>query len=275
MPSEDIHDEQSLKVRRLILRAIPMEILGTFALCYVGGLACAMGDNQNLSLHGIALAHGGILAMMVYIGGDVSGGHYNPAVSIAFFLIGKEKLVTMMMYGCAQILGGMLAGTFITWELNSGFIAPMVSGGTVLGYPNLNPKYDSWQGILAEMIATMFLCLVIFFATEDSKYRPERKGWFAFTIGGLLTAMIYGIGPITGAALNPARMLGPMIVSGTVKTQTSPYIGGTFAGAVVAAFVYKTFLAEVDEKKKKKEIVKEVEDEDSKLRAEYERQMNK
>jgi len=96
---------------------------------------------------------------------------------------------------------------------------------------------------MAELICTMILCIGIFFATETWAHHPKRKGNFALCIGFILTTCIYAVGNISGCALNPARMVGPMIVSGTTNTPTSPYIGGTLAGAVLAAFFYKIFLA--------------------------------
>jgi MIP family channel proteins len=231
-------------VRRLVLRALPMEILGTFALCYVGGMSCVMADNGQIGLDGVALAHGGILTLFVYIGADISGAHFNPAVSIGIFLLGKEPFIKMMMYGCAQLIGGIIAGAFISFNLSTGFVSPMLKPDhTVLGYPNMDSAhFDRWQALMAELVCTMILCVGIFFATENWKHHPKRKGNFALCIGMILTTCIYAVGNISGGALNPARMVGPMIVSGTVQTPTSPYIGGTLAGAIIAAFFYKTFL---------------------------------
>jgi len=253
--SEEVQAEKKGTVRNTILRQVPMEIFGTFALCYVGGMSCAMADNGFLSLNGVALAHGGILALMVYIAADISGGHFNPAVSIGMFLLQKEDFLKMMMYSGAQIIGGMLAGCLISFNLSSGFIQKMlVKGGSVLGYPNMAINYTRMDAFLSELIATMILMLAIIFATEKWKHHQERKGHFALCIGLILTTAIYGIGPITGGALNPARMLGPMIVSGTIQTKTTPYIAGTIAGSVVAAFFYKTFLDYGDEFTEDKEF---------------------
>merc|ERR1712048_493874 len=137
-----------------------MEIFGTFALCYVGGMAFAMHDSDQVSLNGVALAHGGILALMVYIAADISGGHFNPAVSIGMFLLQKADFLTMMMYCCAQILGGMIAGAFICFNLSSGWVHNMLKvNGSVLGYPNTNDAFDRWQAFMGELLATMILLL--------------------------------------------------------------------------------------------------------------------
>ena len=90
-----------------------------------------------------------------------------------------------------------------------------------------NHDYTRWKAFLAETIATMTLVMGIILACETWARRPQRKGYFALCIGLILSCSIYGIGPITGGALNPARALGPLFVSGTVQTFTLPYIGGT------------------------------------------------
>jgi len=272
--------KKELSVRNLVLRAIPIELLGTFALCYVGGLACAMSDNSMISLNGVALAHGGILALMVYIGADISGGYYNPAVCIGMFLLQKEDFLKMMMYSGAQILGGMLAGAFITFDLSSGWVHNMLKkNNSVLGYPNTNALFDRWQSFLGEMISTMVFMLAIILATEKWKFKPERKGHYALSICLILTTAIYGIGKVSGGALNPARMIGPMIVSGTIQTVTTPYIAGTIAGAVIASFFYRTFLDYGDKFTEEKEYGAidggnegKQSELDKKLRDEYEKQ---
>ena len=147
------------------------------------------------------------------------------------------------MYCGAQILGGMIAGALITFSLPRGWIAHMLlQNNSVLGYPNTNNAYSRWQGFLAELIGTMILVTGICLATETWQHKRERKGYFALCIGLILSTAIYGIGNISGGALNPARMLGPMMVSGTVQTFTLPYIGGTLCGAIIGALVYKIFL---------------------------------
>lgn len=150
----------------------------------------------------------------------------------------------MMMYCCAQMLGGMIAGAFICFNLSAGWVHNMLKvNGSVLGYPNTNSGFDRWQAFIGELLGTMILLVSIVLATETWAHKPERKGHFAICIGLILTTCIYGIGNISGGALNPARMLGPMIVSGTIQTVTTPYIAGTMCGSIIGAFFYRTFLS--------------------------------
>lgn len=220
-----------------------MEMLGTFALCYVGGMAVVMADAGKVGLSGVALAHGGILAIFVYIGADISGGHYNPAVSLGMFLGAGEPFLKMMMYAGAQVLGGMLAGSMITFNINEGFLQNLLDG-SVLGFPNKSKSnlFPDRGALLGEFMGTFVLVLTILLACEITKNKPERKGHFALCIGFTLFGAIFAIGNITGCALNPARVLGPLLVSGTIKTPLTPYILGPIMGGACGALCYKNFL---------------------------------
>ena len=87
-------------------------MFGTFALCYIGGMVYVMADNGFISLNGVALAHGGIYALCVYIAAEISGAHFNPAVSVAMFMLNEREFMDMTLYCCAQLLGAMIAGGF-------------------------------------------------------------------------------------------------------------------------------------------------------------------
>lgn len=267
------------QVRTLLLKKLPMEFFGTFALCYVGGMSVAMVDNQISNMNCVALTHGGILTLMIYLGADVSGAHYNPAVSLGIFLLEQGDFMKMMMYSAAQIFGGMLAGAFISFNLSNAWITPMIlDNGSVLGYPNVNPDFGRLPAFIAEMAGTFMLMLAICIANEKFKHKPEKKGNYALSIGLILTAIIYGIGPISGAALNPARLLGPMIVGGTLHTTTTPYLAGTFCGSITAVFVYLSFLkfdAGLDEAKEFGAIDGGHEEKNKELRLELEAELDR
>lgn len=267
------------QVRNLLLKKLPMEFFGTFALCYFGGMSVAMVDNQISNTNCVALTHGGILTVMIYLGANISGAHYNPAVSLGFFLMEQEDFMKLMMYSAAQIFGGMLAGAFISLNLNQAWVTPMIlDNGSVLGYPNVNPSFGRLQAFIGEMVGTFMMMLAICIANEKFEHKPEKKGNYALSIGLILMAIIYGIGPISGAALNPARFLGPMIVGGKLGTSTTPYLAGTFCGSITAVFVYLSFLkfdAGLDEAKEFGAIDGGGEEKKEELRLELEAEMDR
>ena len=92
------------------------------------------------------------------------------------------------------------------------------TGHSIMGYPNTEEIWGKGTPMLGEMVCTMILMLIILLGTEKWHHKPEIKGHYALCIGFVVMSSVYAIGPITGAALNPARVLGPMIVSGAVQT---------------------------------------------------------
>ena len=176
-------EEGKNAVREHLLRHIPLEIMGTFSLCYVGGMAWAMADNHLVSMNGIALAHGGILALWIYMCAETTGGHFNPAVSLALFIIKKMPLYKFLMYAGAQFIGAMLGAAFIAFNLNSGWVVKMLEhGGSVLGYPNTSPGFSRWNCVQAEILGTMFFIIAILFAYETWAHKKEKKGHFAILV---------------------------------------------------------------------------------------------
>lgn len=230
-------------IRHLILRKCPMEAFGTFAQCYFGGMAYAMYDNGQLGLNGVAISYGGIYTLMTYIGHEMSGAHFNPAVSFGYFLQGNIDFFVMMMYVVSQIVGGMIAASYMIMVLPDGYFYNMVKiNHSVLGYPNTKENMGKSSPMVGELLATMTLMLVLLISNEKWQHKPERKGNYALCMGFVVMSSVYALAPISGAALNPARFLGPMFVSGSIQTTTTPYLAGPVGGVLLACLFYNTFL---------------------------------
>ena len=118
-----------------------MEALGVFALCYVGGWSVMLSINGSLDLTGVALAHGIVLAMFIYIGFDISGGHLNPAVTIALCLAGYQKKEESIRYITAQCIGSLIAG-FVLLSCRPKSLDAKVGAIHQLGHPSLDPAYS-------------------------------------------------------------------------------------------------------------------------------------
>lgn len=212
-----------------------MELIGTFALCYIGGLSVAFNNTKGLAgsnLTNIALAHGLVLGIFIYIGARISGAHYNPAVTVALIAIRKCHPVEGVLFICSQFFGSILAGLLII----------LYSGGTTCGCPNGVGAYSGWQGAICEFIATWFLMFVIMGTAVDPN---AHKGVYGAAIGGTLTMCIFGIGPVTGAALNPFRAYGPQLAGLITNFGTVSLVSNAvwiyvfpFLGAVTAALMY-------------------------------------
>ena len=212
-------------------RAAVAELLGTFALCFIG--AGAICTNQwtggDLGLLGIAVAHGTVLAVMISALGHLSGGHFNPAVTVAVLASRKMTLQRAGVYLVAQLAGAVLAAFLLSVIFPASVWQPVH-----LGTPMLSAGTNDVQAMLLEIVLTFFLVLAVFGTAVDAK-----GSWNAIAGFGIGTVLIFDIlvgGPLTGAAMNPARAFGPAFLSGMWDNQAvywvGPLVGGTMAGLI-------------------------------------------
>lgn len=220
-------------------KKLAAEALGTFGLVFLGAGAVIVEAHTGMShlgkpegqlgLTGIALAHGLTLAGMLCAVGSISGGHFNPAVSFAVWLRQKLKSSMLVGYVIAQVVGALVASMMLA------AIFPDEVALAGLGTPALAAKISPMKGIAIEGIITFLLVGTILFATRDDN---ENRGTAGLSIGGTLAALILFAGPLTGAAANPARFLGPAVVSGNLRETfvyiVGPMIGGGAAGLLAA-----------------------------------------
>ena len=202
------------------------EFLGTFTLVFVGAGAIMTGKADLL---GIALAHGLAIAIMIAAVGGISGGHFNPAVTFGFLVTKRISIEKAAQYWVSQLLGA----SFAAWILKSVYGS---MAGTV-GGASLSQGVSPMKAMLAEGIGTFLLMLVIVGTAID------KRGSFAagFPIGLTISSVILVIGPMTGAALNPARWFGPALVTGS-WSNAWVWLLGPLLGASVAALGYNWLL---------------------------------
>jgi len=220
------------------------ELIGTFALCFIGILAIKHLGGVPGGLIGIALAHGLILAIMISITGATSGGHLNPAVTLGLLSGGKISVVEALAYIVAQCAGGVLAGLAVMAIYGTGG-ADIVNLGTptILNSVTKLTLLTPGGAFLAEAIATFFLVFAVWGTAVDPR-APKIGG---FGIGLSVTAGILAIGPLTGGALNPARAFGPAIAAtlgGAHYDWANMWIywAGPVVGGVLASLTYKNFI---------------------------------
>lgn len=215
-------------------RMLVAEFLGTFALVFFGAGAVVMNEaTGQLGLMGVALANAMVLAVMVTALMHVSGAHFNPAVTLALWLTDAVDAKRASLYWAAQLIGAAAAG-FLVMTLLPGVAAENVSGGA----PRLAGDVFLFRGIVIEGILTFFL-VSAYYGTAVSSEAPAVGG---FAIGlVLLFATLVG-GPLTGAALNPARAFGPALASGTWTGHATYWIGPLLGGAAAALVWGKVLL---------------------------------
>lgn len=221
-------------------RLIPVltaEALGTFLFFFVGMGAVILnggGSGGGAGVLGVALAHGLALAVLVSALGAVSGAHFNPAVTVAVFVSGRITAVHAAMYIVVQLAAGAAAALALR------AVFPESAWGPVaIGTPAVHSAMTIPGAIAIEAILTVLLVIAVFGTAIDT--RAPKLGGLA--IGLAVAADILMAGPLTGAAMNPARWFGPAVVSGAFDNWYVWWIG-PFIGAAVAAFIYRFALAE-------------------------------
>lgn len=208
------------------------EFVGTFALVFIG-VGSIISDNLTggaLGVTGIALAHGLAIAVMASATGAISGGHLNPAVTCGVLVAGKMKAGDALGYIVAQCAGAVAAAAMIK------MIAPGTTlAATGMGTPALAAGVTVGQALIVEIVLTFFLMFVVYGTAIDAR-APKMAGLF---IGLTVTMDILAGGAITGAAMNPARHLGPALLGGGLS-HVWLYWVGPITGAVLASLIYKS-----------------------------------
>jgi MIP family channel proteins len=214
------------------------EFLGPFTLVVAGVGAIIstqnLGDGGNLVA--VALAHGLAIGLMIAALGHVSGGHFNPAVTISMLAAGEIGVTRAASYIIAQVLGATAGAGVLTFIFPA--LGPMGRNnpGVNLGLPGLGPDVTITGALIMEVLMTFFLVLVIFGTVMDPR---GPKAIAPLAIGLIITMDILTGGRITGAAMNPARALGPAFVQQDF-TNWWIYWVGPIIGGVIAALAYKT-----------------------------------
>ena len=211
-------------MHRALARSLVAELIGTFALVFAGCGAIMVDAKTGALGHvGIAISFGLVIMVMIYALGHVSGAHFNPAVTFAFALSRHFPWPRVGLYWIAQLAGAILAALLLRASL--GNIAHV--GATL-------PSGSDGQSFVWEFVLTFFLMLVIMAVATDTRAVGEAA---AIAIGATvgLDAMFGGL--VSGASMNPARSLGPGLVSGDLHA-IWVYLLAPLIGASIAAAVY-------------------------------------
>jgi MIP family channel proteins len=209
------------------------EFIGTFALIFFGaGAICAdqFLHGAGSGLFGIAIAHGLAIAIMVSALGHISGGHFNPAVTIGFWVTKRINTLDVILYWAAQLAGAVAAAFLL-----KAIIPEDTWRAVALGTPDLARDFTRLSGMILEAVTTFFLVLTVFATAVDEK--GAFRSIAGFGIGLSITLGILVAGPFTGAALNPARAFGPALAA-THWANHGVYWVGPLAGGFVAGLLY-------------------------------------
>ena len=198
------------------LRPHVAEFIGTFVLVFAGCAAITVG---KLSPEGVALTFALVIAIMVYTFGHISGGQFNPAVSIGLATGGHQSWARAGTFIVAQCVGAIAGAVALRLTI----------GSTIAGVTNPAGSVSTGEALAMEAVFTFVLVIVVTAIATDPRAPREAA---AIALGGLAA------GPISGASLNPARSLGPALVVGDF-TNLWIYIVAPIVGGVAAALAYR------------------------------------
>jgi glycerol uptake facilitator protein len=220
------------------------EAIGTAILVFIGAGSVPLtllltGTNPfgSAELSTISFAFAFAIFAAVYSVGHISGCHINPAVTIALLATRKIDVQTAASYIAAQIVGAFI-GAALTLVILSGNDPAKLGLGAV----SVNANAGILIGVAAEIIGTAILVFTVFGAAVDGR---APAGFAGIIIGFIVYGIIILVGPITGAALNPARQIGPELLGGLIGAKTHldqlipVYVIGPIAGGLVGAFLYE------------------------------------
>ncbi|GJM90680.1 hypothetical protein PR202_ga06983 [Eleusine coracana subsp. coracana] len=208
------------------VQKILAEIFGTYFLIFAGCGAVTINASKNgqITFPGVAIVWGLVVMVMVYAVGHISGAHFNPAVTFAFATCGRFPWRQVPAYALAQMLGATLA---------SGTLRLMF-GGRHEHFPGTLPSGSDVQSLVIEIIITFYLMFVISGVATDNRAIGELAG---LAVGATIMLNVFIAGPVSGASMNPARSIGPALISGEYRA-IWVYIVGPLVGAVAGAWAY-------------------------------------
>jgi MIP family channel proteins len=229
-------DEAAIEARTVA--AYAAEGVGTFLLVLFicGILSVGNGGPLQLDLAGLGMLHALTLGVLVYALGASSGAHFNPAVTVAMFVIRQIRGRDAAWYIVFQLVGGVLAGLVVLLLFHN--VGASAHYGATAVNAKVIPNGSAWLGLLAEAFGTFMLMWAVMAVAVN----PNGEKHFAgLVIGGALGLAVMVVGPATGAGLNPARWLGPALASGSFPDFWI-YIVGPLVGALAAALGYRALV---------------------------------
>lgn len=226
-----------------LLSKLVAEFIGTFTLIFIGGGSIVADkylhatSQGGVGLLGIAVAHGLAIGIMVTALGHISGGHFNPAVTIGVWVTKRLGTLQSLAYWFAQLLGAYAAALLLVVLLpDSSWRLDAIGAIT----PDLAPDFSRWHGMALECILTFFLVFVVFATMVDAKGAFNKIAGFA--IGLTITMDALFAGPLTGAAVNPSRAFGPALATHHWSNHGVYWVGPLFGGVLAGVIYDRVFL---------------------------------
>lgn len=220
----------------LMARPLIVEFVGTFTLIFAGAGAIIATGGKDLVA--IALAHGLAIGLFVAAAGHISGGVYNPALTVGLLIARRLSPLKGLLYVAAQVLGAVAAAAILRVVFEKALWDPVN-----LGTPQIGDSFSVGRAFVFETVMTFFLMFVVFGTAIDPRGPKAIAG---LAIGLTITMDIFVGGGATGAAMNPARAFGPALIASVWSDQWLYWVA-PILGALIAAGLYEYVLLEPKE----------------------------
>lgn len=232
-----------------MMKRLAAEFLGTFWLVFGGcgsAVLAAAYPELGIGFHGVALAFGLTVLTMVYAVGGISGGHFNPAVTLGLAVAGRFAFRDLLPYWIVQVLGGIAAGA-VLYVIATGMSGVVIGGFASNGYGPLSPGgYSLFAVAVAELVLTAFFIVIILGATA----RTAPAGFAGIAIGLALTLIHLISIPVSNTSVNPARSTGVAVFAETgAVAQLWLFWLAPLLGGALGAVVWKFLLAPEEERR--------------------------
>ncbi|MDB5053037.1 MAG: family channel protein [Bacilli bacterium] len=209
----------------MLRKKLIAEFIGTYFLVFAGtGAVVIDAMTKSLTHMGIAMTFGLVVMAMIFTFGHISGAHFNPAVTIGFWVHRDITLFEAINYIVTQLLAALLASLSLFYMF-----------GNVANLGATLPAHSWQQSFVLEFILTFVLMMVIF---GSAVHKKASQSFAGIAIGATVGLEAMFAGPISGASMNPARSIGPALISGATD-HLWIYIAATILGSVVSAFVFR------------------------------------
>lgn len=201
-----------------------MELIGTFFLVFTIGMSVLAGGNGVIP----PLAIGSILMVMIYAGGHISGGHFNPAVTLGVWIRGECKTRDVLPYMLFQVIGAICAALLVRYML-----------------PNAQPQPRN-LALVPELIAEFLFTFALVFVVLNSATSKDNSGnsFYGLSIGFTVLAGAFAVGAVASAAFNPAVAVGISIMGMAAWSKIWVYLLANFLGGTVAGFAFRGLASE-------------------------------
>ena len=222
------------------------EFLGIFALTFIGSWVIVYKDINEILTTGVAFTHGLTITVFTWITLDVSGSHFNPAITLALIINKKIEWSLGIFYIITHFLGAMAGAGFIYIQMTDQMSA-IVEEKSVIGIPKPgSPHYDV-SGFWAELLGTFFITYTYMALFIDCG-KKKSADWYPIAMGMIYFICMVTIGEVSGGAFNPARAMGPAIMASEYGSIQMNQFFGAFIGGILGSIFYSSiFIDEEDD----------------------------